>query len=311
MVKFSKPYESLFDLLEAFPDEEACIKHLERIRWPDGVIVCGHCGSSRKIHRVTRGHLYKCADCKKQFSVRKGTIFEESRLPLRKWFAAFWLVTTQRKGSNSCQLHREIGVTQKTAWFMLGRIRKVAGKMRSDKERIRGEVEADETFLGGKEKNKHADQRRYPGGGGKGKQVVAGLRSREGEVGLMQVEDTSKATLQGFVYRNVAAGATVYTDEHCSYMGLGETYNHQSVCHAVGEYVSGDIHTNSIESFWAILKRGYYGVFHHFTWKHLHRCLAEFETRWNMSGLQNGERMDALLEYISGLRLTYKGLITA
>ena len=311
MVKFSKPYDSLVDLLEAFPDEEACIKHLERIRWPDGEIVCGHCGSSRKIHRVTRGHLYKCADCKKQFSVRKGTIFEESRLPLRKWFAAFWLVTTQRKGISSCQLHREIGVTQKTAWFMLGRIRKVAGKMSTDKEPIRGEVEADETFLGGKEKNKHAGKRRHSGGGTKGKQVVAGLRSREGEVRLMQAEDTSKATLQSFVYGNVAAGATVYTDEHRSYIGLGGTYNHQSVCHSEGEYVSGDIHTNGIESFWAILKRGYYGIFHHFTWKHLHGYLAEFETRWNMSNLQNGERMDALLGEISGLRLTYKGLIMA
>lgn len=163
----------------------------------------------------------------------------------------------------------------------------------------------------GRRRNKHADQRRHPDGGGKGKQVVAGLRSREGEVRLMQAGDSSKATLQSFVCRNVAAGATVYTDEHCSYMGLGESYNHQRICHSVGEYVLGDIHTNGIESFWAILKRVYYGVFHHFTWKYLHRYLAEFEIRWNMSGLQNGERMDALLEHIPGLHLTYKGLITA
>ena len=194
---------------------------------------------------------------------------------------------------------------------MLGRIRKVAGKMSRDKEPIRGEVEADEKFLGGKEKNKHAGKRTHSGGGSKGKQVVAVLQSREGEVRLMQAEDTSKATLQSFVYRNVAAGATVYTDEHRSYMGLGGSYNHQRVCHSVGEYVSGDIHTNDIESFWAILKRGYYGVFHHFTWKDLHRYLAEFATRWNMSNLQNGERMDALLGEISGLHLTYKGLIMA
>ena len=125
----------------------------------------------------------------------------------------------------------------------------------------------------------------------------------------MQAEDTSKATLPSFVYRNVAAGATVYIDEHRCYMGLGGTYNHQSVCGSVGEYVSGDIHRNGIESFWAILKRGYYGVFHHFTWKHVHRYLAEFETRWNMRNLRNDERMDVLLGEISGLRLTYKGSI--
>ncbi len=181
--------------------------------------------------------------------------------------------------------------------------------MSSDKEPIREEVEADETLLGVKEKNKHAGKGRHSGGGTKGKQVIAGLRSREGKVRLMQAEDTSKATLPSFVYRNVAAGATVYTDEHRCYMGLVVTYNPQSVCHSVGEYVLGDIHRNGIESFWAILKRGYYGVFHHFTWKHVHRYLAEFETCWNMRNLRNGERMDVLLGEISGLRLTYKGLV--
>lgn len=143
-------YNSLFDLMEAFPDEKSCVRHLESLRWPNGV-VCPWCGSSRKIYRVTRGNTFKCADCKNQFSVRKGTIFEESRLPLRKWFMASWLVTSSRKGIASTQLAREIGVTQKTAWFMLGRLREVAGVFSSEGGSLDGTVEADETYMGGTE----------------------------------------------------------------------------------------------------------------------------------------------------------------
>ena len=140
-------YNSLYELLETFPTEESCIEHLEALRWPRGVI-CPHCGSSRKIYRLTRGHKYKCADCEKDFSVRKGTIFEESRLPLRKWFVAAWLVTSHRKGIPSTELAREIGVTQPTAWFMLGRLREVVNQMNGYGGPVGGVVEADETYLG-------------------------------------------------------------------------------------------------------------------------------------------------------------------
>ncbi len=148
-----KEYDSLTDLLKAFPTEAACVKHLEGVRWPVGV-VCPHCTSARKIYRVSRGHGYKCGDCKKGFSVRKGTIFEESRLPLQKWFATIWMVTTDRKGISSHQLAREIGVTQKTAWFMLGRLREVADGINNGDGLMDGVVEVDETCIGGKERNK-------------------------------------------------------------------------------------------------------------------------------------------------------------
>jgi transposase-like protein len=300
-------YKSLLELTESFPNEESCIKHLEALRWPKG-IVCPFCASTRKFHRISRGNIYKCADCEKSFSVRKGTIFEESRLPLKKWFAAFWLVTSNRKGISSCQLSREIGVTQKTAWFMLGRLREVAASMGSVGGTINGTVEVDETYMGGKEKNKHANKKLNKGRGTSGKQAVVGAVERSGKVKATSIRGTSREDLHGFIIGNVSIGSTVYTDEHPSYNELNG-YSHDSVNHSAGEYVRGDVHTNNIESFWALFKRGYVGIFHHFTVKHLRRYIAEFEMRWNMSIFDQQNRLDSMLESVSGSRLTYKELI--
>lgn len=301
-----KQFDTLFQMMSAFPDEQSAIDHLTALRWKNGAH-CPHCGST-KIYHFSDNRSHKCGTCRKRFSIRVGTIFEDSKIELRKWFMAIWLITSHKKGISSVQLAKDLGVTQKTAWFMLHRLRHAA-QTRSFNRPLDGMVEADETFVGGKEKNKHASQRTGGKQGGAGKVAVLGILEREGELRTGITPSLSARNVQTAIRQNVAQGALVLTDEHRSFQGLAKDYIHHTVNHSAGEYVRKFyIHTNGIESVWALFKRQIIGTHHWLSPKHLHRYLGEMTWRFNRREHGEGERVNELLSQVEG-RLTYKALI--
>jgi transposase-like protein len=303
----SKSTISTFQLFEIFPSAESARLYLESRLWPDGA-VCPTCQGKERI-TIRKGGFYRCNACKLDFTIRTGTIFERSHVPLHKWLYAMYLLVTARKGISSMQLHTEIGITQKSAWFVLQRLREACGGPNLTK--LRGIIEIDECFIGGKEANKHEHKKLKAGRGPVGKTAVVGMRERGGRTVAMPMENMDAVSLQSAIHANVEAEATIFTDEHSSYVGLDDAFScHESVNHSAGEYSRNGVNTNGIESVWAVLKRGVYGVYHHVSKKHLGRYVDEFAFRLNDGDVKRHtlERLDSFIAAISGKRLTYKEL---
>mgnify|MGYP003627853705 CR=1 FL=1 len=307
MSVLSKPY---------FHDEEAAYAKLEAIIWPEGP-VCPHCGCMGRIYKMTanaekriRIGLHKCGDCRKQFTVKVGTVFESSHVKLHLWFQAAYLMASSKKGISAHQLHRTLGVTYKTAWFMAHRLREAMATVGIEPMGGEGKwVEADETFVGGKEKNKHVGKRKRGNIGGTGKEIVFSLVERGGKVHSRHVPSVTAKTLRPILVAQLDAKTYLMTDDAGQYRNMPKDFPaHQTVNHSIDEYVRGEAHTNTVEGYFSILKRGIVGTYHHVSQQHLKRYLAEFDFRYNERmalGVNDDDRANRALSGIVGKRLKY------
>lgn len=305
-----KQFKTLTDLMVAFQEPQAAIDHFTAIRWKDGQF-CPRCGHD-KVYGLRRKNIFRCAQCKINFSITVGTIFENTKLPLRVWFGAIWLITNHPKGIASTTLAKDLGITQKSAWFVLHRLRHAARTQSFNtprsQMRMRGKVEVDETYVGGKAINKHGSRSGTLGGSGD-KTPVVGAVERGGKVVAKVLKRANSEELQGFIHETVSPRAELLvTDAHLAYSNLRGFPQHEVVNHQRGEWRRGDAHTNSIESIWALLKRQIVGTHHWISPKHLQKYVDEMTWRLNRRGMDAAERMNDLFNCVEG-RITYKALI--
>jgi transposase-like protein len=295
--------------IKRFPDEKSARQYLENQRWANG-IECPRC-KSKKIGRFGKDtNWHRCNNCKKPFSVKTCSVFERSKIPLQDWFLAFYFVLTARKGVSSIQISKELGITQKSAWLLEQKIRKAMASKKHG-QTFKGIVECDETFFGGRKRNKHRDENFIPGRGAVGKKPVFGMVERNGRVETTVVDRTNRDTLQPIIRENVQKGSTICTDEWRSYIGLSKDYKHLTVNHSQYQFKDGVASTNTIESVWALLKRGYHGTFHCISFKHLQRYLDEFDFRRNEGNCKFStmERVESLVSGCWNARLTWRELV--
>lgn len=299
--------ETLQEAIVYFSDDTVCLNFVASLRWADGIPTCPRCSCEQTSFLKTR-LIWKCKGCKKQFSVKFNTIFEDSPLGLDKWLTAMWLIANAKNGISSYELHRAIGITQKSAWFVLHRIRLAmqAGTF----EKLSGIIEVDETYFGGKAKNMHASRRKAVNmKSGKGSKTgVMGMVQRKGRVRAKVINTADRDTLQNEIKAHVVIGSEIYTDDHKGYDGLYEAYLHDVVNHSI-EYVRGNVHTNSIENFWSLLKRTVKGTYISVAPEHLQKYVEEQAFRYNEREGNDQDRFLGVIKAISGKRLTYNQLI--